>query len=731
MESSDSTIPASGPGTIRHETTACILALEQCLSVEPLIEEHWAENRLTDMKLWASSVGALAHPRSSFDQRLEFLPEDRVSLITHLRTLRELINTCRLVALAQAPGQEADDNLRSELASAPAIDDAFKPTTGSGSDGGFYFTVASATTDSDSDTDSTISIDSDAPDIPAEDRPRVVLQELMKTTRELLKTFMEFGLDIRRTGNLSSLWMADDSFNPDHLETIGKLLRQLPSGTSRDSLTVTIEQQWATLLPNATQPPTIAYIDQVKDLHVFREHLEFILRHDVRRWREQEKGDEDIAKNGENITSHGTMQEAKDDLSNLSAIQNHLILANLRRRHRFTYAKRNRQELGPEPLSQRELQVVAPATESGEDASPVPTRPSPRRSPPLLDGPLPINQSGTDPSTMGSITLERMLSTSRDTPTCVSVTAARLHYPSPPQNKERKWFRCPCCSQKLPEMFREKLRWRKHVSQDLLPYACPFEDCSMPEVLYGSREDWREHILASHAAGEYWQCLACAGTETPVACSTADELVVHATAEHKDELSEAHILALPKWGHKIIPPNISNCPLCPWPRGLAVRPSANASLEHVATCIHEFSLRALPWAEFPESRMPFPYERSTVAEHKALEWFEMIQEEMDDEDVEDISIEGIGIEIIPIQDVDISNIDIVSFHALPSLPQLEATENSYLPQDYFDEDSHASSQAERASCPSDILDAKESISGDSVPLGLSACTKLEKDGIVL
>lgn len=162
-------------------------------------------------------------------------------------------------------------------------------------------------------------------------------------------------------------------------------------------------------------------------------------------------------------------------------------------------------------------------------------------------------------------------------------------------------------------------------------------------------------------------------------------------------MSEEQIVDIQSSCRRIIPPNIPKCSLCPWPRGLTVEPDAAANLEHVGNCIHEFSLRALPWAEFLEEQTTVAAERSTVAQAKALEWFSTIQEEMDESDIENLSIGGVSIELILIQDVDIKKIDITSFCFLPTLPQPGATDTLYLPEEYFDEHSDESSRAERAS----------------------------------
>lgn len=140
-------------------------------------------------------------------------------------------------------------------------------------------------------------------------------------------------------------------------------------------------------------------------------------------------------------------------------------------------------------------------------------------------------------------------------------------------------------------------RCRKHLTEDLCPYTCPFIECPRPKLLYISRTAWRDHILGAHSAGQYWECLACAGTETPNTFSGAEEFDSHNRSQHQDTISEDQIRYLQRSCRRIVPPNISQCPLCPWPQNADAVPDATANLEHVGNCILEFSLNALPWAD--------------------------------------------------------------------------------------------------------------------------------------
>ncbi|KAI1125775.1 hypothetical protein F5Y10DRAFT_294354 [Nemania abortiva] len=629
MKPSASITPASEPREIYNETEACIRSFENCLSVELLTEKGWAESRLADMKLWASTVGALTQPRSSLDRRLEFQPNPRYVLISLLRTLQEFVDICCVLALAQTRREEADNDPRFDKSFALPTAGTLAPTINSDSSGDPNSTIPSATIDPGPETDST-SVGSDASEGRDEDHLEGMLQKGMKNTEGVLDQLMMLGFAIRKSGTATRLRKADSSFDPGDLEAVGKFLRSLPLGARRDSPTELIEQEWQTVFPNASQCPPIAYIDQMKDLQVFREHLQVVLIRDARIRRKREKGDKDV-------TSNDRMQ-AKNDPSDLSPKQNHLILANLRRRHRFVYAKRHQQKLDRVVSTQKQPRFVskAPVPKYHEDAAPedsrlqavrdrsVSAKPPSIKVTPLLESSVPTYLSETDPSAAGREILKKISLTSQVTASHVSISVARLHYPSPPPRIEGvKSFKCPCCLQTLPEMFRDELRWKKHISEDLCPYTCPFEDCSSPEALYVSRAAWREHVLAAHGASKYWECLACAGTETPSTFSTAGELVTHTTTDHKDTMSEDQILDLQSRCLKITPPNISECPLCPWPSGVTGEPDAAANLEHLASCIHEFSLRALPWAEATERSFHPPdyfnenFDRSSQAERES------------------------------------------------------------------------------------------------------------------
>lgn len=83
-------------GTIISEATqVCLQSFTNCLEVEELLKDEWAENRLADFNLWISGTGALAGGRASLDHRLRAKPEARAVIANLLRLLAETVEKCK------------------------------------------------------------------------------------------------------------------------------------------------------------------------------------------------------------------------------------------------------------------------------------------------------------------------------------------------------------------------------------------------------------------------------------------------------------------------------------------------------------------------------------------------------------------------------------------------------------------------------------------------------------
>lgn len=156
-------------------------------------------------------------------------------------------------------------------------------------------------------------------------------------------------------------------------------------------------------------------------------------------------------------------------ISNLDRAQRRLIVANLRRRHRFQYAQKHASRLSarqlesipaipdiprPKPTEPKELE---PLDKTGDtppnavDTQQRPTAHSERKTDTTVSG---IQPSGIN-LTPNSATQSQRVRTE------ISTTASKVEYPKPPKDaqKERP-FRCPCCCQMIPAMFAEPERWK-------------------------------------------------------------------------------------------------------------------------------------------------------------------------------------------------------------------------------------------------------------------------------
>jgi len=167
--------------------------------------------------------------------------------------------------------------------------------------------------------------------------------------------------------------------------------------------------------------------------------------------------------------------------------------------------------------------------------------------------------------------------------------------------------------------------------------------------------------------------------------------VSHNRIQHKGAISEDQIIDLQETCRKIIPPNITQCALCPWPQDEEAIPDAAANLEHIGNCIHQFSLNALPWAEAPTAEATGPPDPALW--RKVQQWFERTGER---------------------EDMDIQKIDIKTFGFLPTPPRPKKQESAYIPEEYFAESSKESSQVERGSMSldSDMPEVRGTYSDD-------------------
>jgi hypothetical protein len=76
-----------------------------------------------------------------------------------------------------------------------------------------------------------------------------------------------------------------------------------------------------------------------------------------------------------------------------------------------------------------------------------------------------------------------------------------------------------------------------------------------------------------------------------------DAFVEQTRMKHAATIQHDHISLLAKISIRSAPVEIRSCPLCNWPDGAEGEVDKDVLLNHIAKCIHAFSLRALPWAD--------------------------------------------------------------------------------------------------------------------------------------
>ncbi|KAF5720962.1 1-phosphatidylinositol-4 5-bisphosphate phosphodiesterase [Fusarium mundagurra] len=228
----------------------------------------------------------------------------------------------------------------------------------------------------------------------------------------------------------------------------------------------------------------------------------------------------------------------------LTPLQNHLVIANLKRRNRFIQAQLH--SLG---LKKRSIGFELPPPEIAEQHAA--SAPSPENRIGVIDMPTPA--SSPQP-------------TNRPLPAPISVTSASV-----------------------PEKAKNNNRWRKHLAEDIRPYTCIFDRCPAPDVYYSSRSMLEQHFRQDHPP--VWVCPLCDdGSVYPTMTEMMDHLHdVHVQDAGDDISSIISSSAQKRMG-------VESCPLCEV-KGDTDSPEL---IDHVLEHVHDFSLRSLPWPRSSE-----------------------------------------------------------------------------------------------------------------------------------
>ncbi|KAK6342201.1 hypothetical protein TWF730_001679 [Orbilia blumenaviensis] len=514
---------------IQRAMLGCRQSLKKSIDVPRLNQNGWAENRLLDFNVWATSAGVLAKGKLSLDERLASHPHTRNTIVNLLSLLKQLVDACR--EDAQEIENEASDLCEENGITSPEIELSLGEL------------------------------------------------ELRDNVKDILDKIIRLTVAIRKAGTDARLRRADKTFD--------------------------------------IQDPK---------LHDLKRYLEVV------------------------IPPKGPKEGGV-----LNPIQSRLIEGNLRRRHRFAYAKEHARRMASSDKAQSSAEIrvgVQPLEKIQSAAHDVTALLSIHSSnPPSMKAATEIDNPGVDQTNSelkgvarsvsaptvetaasaieGTVIVPQM-SNPRAAATVISHTGSKIIYPRPPfVTPDQAIFRCPCCHQSLPIAFAERTQWKKHLAGDILPYICVFEDCPTPLQFYLKREDWERHIKTDHP---FWNCYICEEAGDQLEFQDEHDLIKHIEGNHRDTI-EADEIPMFLDASKHFP--IIQCPLCPSSEEMF------ESLEHIAQCVHDFSLRSLP--EPSEGDAPGDYfdvnsDRSIQQSNSSLSQSEenifMELEELDYEDAD-------------------------------------------------------------------------------------------------
>ncbi|KAK1237014.1 hypothetical protein MKX07_000436 [Trichoderma sp. CBMAI-0711] len=153
-----------------------------------------------------------------------------------------------------------------------------------------------------------------------------------------------------------------------------------------------------------------------------------------------------------------------------------------------------------------------------------------------------------------------------------------VSFPLPPRvPATEQFFECPYCYTICPASLLSEKAWRAHLIRDLRPYVCTFQDCSISDQLYDSRDDWIQHEVSAHQT--IYRC----PRHQDDTFGTAE-----AYERHMQEHCQGETLSLSL--AKSTPVNIQrSCPVCS-----IVLQTTQKLQSHIALHLERFALFTLP-----------------------------------------------------------------------------------------------------------------------------------------
>lgn len=209
----------------------------------------------------------------------------------------------------------------------------------------------------------------------------------------------------------------------------------------------------------------------------FRDYLAHVLLAQVTNQKQLEDSEE-----GEARDMWTRRRDHYKNLDLLSSVQLKLIEANVRRRHRFNYAKRHAGRLAEQGRVLHDgpdlRRTIPPSNESRDN----PTPSAIQKHKEIQSFPEHAASTRNTITTATQVEEQFVPKLSATAPsqrddTVVSITIQKLHYPRPPlRTKDQKAFTCPCCFQTLSEEQAQTNLWRwvsRHCIFTMTPLILP------------------------------------------------------------------------------------------------------------------------------------------------------------------------------------------------------------------------------------------------------------------
>ncbi|KAL7912200.1 hypothetical protein GGI35DRAFT_492155 [Trichoderma velutinum] len=298
------------------------------------------------------------------------------------------------------------------------------------------------------------------------------------------------------------------------------------------------------------------------------------------------------------------------DANRLSLVQERLIWANLTRRNRFDiyfskYCRKIRAEesskeyptiqqtaISKPILENRPTNIQAQDHNASKASIEYNVAPPEQR---VIDSRSEVSSKQTA-TEIGSFVLPPGPRTkgTRSISTKFSQGVLKQDYPKCPTTEDKKFW-CPYCAQVLDSSYadqKKNKKWRGHVAEDLCPYVCVYTDCSKPDGMYVTTDEWKKHLKSYHKVSR-WICDTCwfeSNNPVEFEFELEEGWHDHMMTEHGGEYDDSDLPDLKEASRRTVLPPVA-CPLC-FGNSPLLHPETD---NHIAEHLHSFALQALPW----------------------------------------------------------------------------------------------------------------------------------------